>query len=81
MPFPKPHCEGRLGLHRVCECSFTVNPQQALTGMAHSAPALGGTETQISLSPKFATIILAGFLDSVKQGKNAGLDLPLTGEH
>lgn len=61
--------------------SFPVNLQQALTGMAQSAPAPSGRKTQVSLSPTFATIILAAFLDSVKQDKIAGLGLPLTGEH
>lgn len=49
--------------------------------MAQSAPAPGGRETQVSQSPAFATIILAAFLESVKQDKIAGLALPLTGEH
>lgn len=45
-------------------------PKQALTGVAQSAPAPGGRDPG-----------LTAFLDSVKQGKIAGLALPLTGEH
>lgn len=64
-----------------CEGSLQCLPKQAPTGMAQSAPASGGRETQVSLSPPFATIILAAFLESVKQDKIAGLLVPLIGEH
>lgn len=40
-----------------------------------------GYADRVWLSPTCATLMLAAFLDSVKQGISAGLDLPLTGEH
>lgn len=57
-----------------------------LREMVYSAPILAakrvwGRQKDPSLSPTFATITLTAFLYSVKQGKSAGLDLSLTGEH
>lgn len=89
-PFPSHLChthlspasdyKGRVGWVE-CEGSFTVDPQTSSNRNGTISPCTRWQRDRVSLYPPFATIILAAFLESVKQDKIAGLALPLTGEH